>query len=487
MGQRSGANSVTPKLVHSAECSSRHAFPTAAWRRLRSLWLCFLWMVAAGSIEAQVSLGHPNIIYIQADDLGYGDLGCYGQKRIETPNIDRMAGEGIRFTQVYAGSTVCAPSRCALMTGLHTGHARIRGNRRPGLPLRPEDTTVAEVLKSAGYRTGIFGKWGLGGAGSQGIPNLKGFDEWFGYLDQVHAHNYYTDHLWRNQEEVFLTKNFGGLKGQYSHDLFTQEALKFLNESQERPFFLYLAYTLPHANNELGRATGNGIEVPPEKSPYADQDWPEPERNFATMVSRLDRDVGMILTELHRLALDSRTIVFFTSDNGPHQEGGHDASFFESSGPLRGGKRDLYEGGIRVPMIVRWTDTIPPHQVSDQIWAFWDFLPTAAELAGSKPPSRLDGISVVPALLGQPQASHPFLYWEFHEHGFARAVRMGDWKGLRRGRHGAMELFDLRSDLRESNDIARNHPEIVKQIADIMETARTESPDFPISEAAASP
>jgi arylsulfatase A-like enzyme len=452
-----------------------------------STLLCLIvWMLSTVSVKAQVNPGHPNIIYIEADDLGYGDLGCYGQRKIETPNIDRMAAEGIRFTQVYAGSTVCAPSRCALMTGLHTGHARIRGNRQPGLALSPEDITVAEVLKPEGYRTGIFGKWGLGGAGSQGIPNLQGFDEWFGYLDQVHAHNYYTDHLWRNQDEVFLTKNFGGLKGQYSHDLFTQEALKFLDESKGQHFFLYLAYTLPHANNELGRATGNGMEVPPEKSPYAGRDWPEPERNFATMVSRLDRDVGMILTELQRLSLDTQTIVFFTSDNGPHQEGGHNARFFESSGPLRGGKRDLYEGGIRIPMIVRWTDTIQPHQVSDQVWAFWDFLPTAAELAGAKVPPKLDGISVLPTLLGQSQTPHEFLYWEFHEHGFAQAVRMGDWKGIRRGRQGSMELFNLKSDLRETNDVAQNHPEIVTQIAEMMETARTESPDFPVSKAAAS-
>jgi len=295
------------------------------------------------AFAAQRSLRKPNIIFILADDLGYGDLGCYGQKQMATPNLDRLAQEGVRFTQAYAGSTVCAPSRCALMTGLHMGHARIRGNAR--FPLRPADLTVAELLKGAGYRTGLIGKWGLGEACSTGIPNAKGFDEWLGYLNQQHAHNYFPEFLWENQREVFLAGNMGTRK-QYSHDLFTDRALQFLQGHRDQPFFLYLAYTIPHANNELGRETGNGMDVPGD-APYSGKDWPQVERNFAAMVHRLDADVGKVLEQLKKLGLDEDTIVFFSSDNGPHREGGHDPDFFDSNGPLRGIKRDLYEGGIR--------------------------------------------------------------------------------------------------------------------------------------------
>ncbi|HEX30232.1 TPA: N-acetylgalactosamine-6-sulfatase, partial [Candidatus Poribacteria bacterium] len=288
----------------------------------------------------------PNIIFILADDLGYGDLGCYGQRLIETPNIDALAAEGIRFTQCYAGSTVCAPSRCALMTGFHTGHARVRGNKL--IPLRPRDVTVAEILKGAGYTTAIIGKWGLGEPGTTGVPNLKGFDEWFGYLNQRRAHNYYPEYLWRNTEKYWIKGNMNGKKGVYSHDLFTEEALKFIRRNRGNPFFLYLAYTIPHANNELGRKTGNGMEVPSDE-PYSDRSWPQVEKNFAAMVTRMDRDVGRIVSLLKELGIDGETVIFFSSDNGPHREGGHDPKFFKSSGPLRGIKRDLYEGGIRVP------------------------------------------------------------------------------------------------------------------------------------------
>ncbi|HKS37383.1 MAG TPA: arylsulfatase, partial [Verrucomicrobiae bacterium] len=320
----------------------------------------------------------PNIIFILADDLGYGDLGCYGQKKIKTPNLDRLAAEGMRFTQCYAGSTVCAPSRASLMTGRHTGHARIRGNER--VPLKPEDVTVAETLKPLGYATGIIGKWGLGNEGTTGIPNKQGFDEWFGYLDQVHAHNYYPDHLWRNEGQWSLAANAGGKKGEYTHDFFTRAALNFLKMNQKQPFFLYLAYTIPHANNELGRKTGNGMETPGD-APYSGEQWPQPEKNKAAMIARLDGDIGKILNRLKELKLDQDTVIFFSSDNGPHREGGVDPKFFESSGPLRGIKRDLYEGGIRVPMIARWPGRIKAGALSDQVWAFWDFLPTAAELA----------------------------------------------------------------------------------------------------------
>ncbi len=434
---------------------------------------------AAAPALAQGGARRPNILFILADDLGYGDLGCYGQERIPTPHIDRIGAEGMRFTQSYAGSTVCAPSRCCLMTGLDTGHARIRGNAR--VPLRPTDVTVARLLKSAGYRTGIIGKWGLGNAGSTGIPNLQGFDEWFGYLDQQHAHSYYPDHLWENQEERILPGNLG-TRQQYSHDLFTERALNFLEKNGgARPFFLYLAYTIPHANNELGRATGNGMEVPGDE-PFSSRPWPQTEKNFAAMLTRLDGDVGRILAKLESLGLDGNTLVFFSSDNGPHREGGHEPEFFRSSGPLRGIKRDLYEGGIRVPMLARWPGRIRPG-ASDQVWAFWDFLPTAAEIAGIQPPAGISGISMLPALEGRRQRQHEFLYWEFHERGFSQAVRAGDWKGVRLGTRRPLELYHLRDDPGEKSDVASRYPAEAAKLEQLLARARTDSPDFPVREA----
>ena len=436
---------------------------------------------AAGTaLHAQSSASKPNIIFIMADDLGYGDLGCYGQKTIRTPHIDRLAAEGIRFTQAYAGSTVCAPSRCTLMTGKHQGHALVRGNRSPEVALRPEDVTVAEVLKRAGYTTALYGKWGIGGPVTSGRPNLKGFDDFFGYLSQWHAHAYYPEHLWENEIERFIRGNLGRRQGEYSHDMFTDRALKFLDRKHDKPFFLYLPYTIPHTNNELGRATGDGMEVPDYGS-YAERDWPNPEKGFAAMIERLDRDVGRILDKLRQRGIDENTIVFFTSDNGPHREGGHDPDFFQSRGPLRGIKRDLYEGGIRVPTLARWPGKIKPGQVSDQVWAFWDVLPTLAELGGGKAPSGIDGISMVPALLGKTQKQHEYLYWEFHERGFRQAIRMGDWKGVRLAKGAKIELYDLKKDLGEENDIAGQHPDVVSKIERLMETARTESKEFPVT------
>jgi arylsulfatase A-like enzyme len=442
--------------------------------------------LSVGLARAADAKQPPNIIFILADDLGYGDLGCYGQKQILTPHLDKLAADGIRFTQCYAGSTVCAPSRCCLMTGRHTGHALVRGNAR--VPLRPEDTTVAEVLKKAGYRTGIIGKWGLGEPESTGIPNKKGFDSWFGYLNQGHAHNYYPDYLWRNQEKVLypgnvVQKGVASKREVYSHDLFAQEALKFVAQEPGKPFFLYLAFTIPHANNEAGK---QGMEVPDDK-PYSDKPWPQQQKNHAAMITRMDADIGRLLKRLQELKLDEKTIIFFSSDNGPHREGGGDPKFFNASGPLRGIKRDLYEGGIRVPMIVRWPGQVAPGQVSEQVWAFWDFLPTAAELAQVKPPSGLDGISMVPAILGEkqagrPQPSHDFLYWEFHEGGFSQAVRMGDWKLVRRpyGKDPAPELYNLKTDLGETKNVASEQPEIVAKIEAYLKTARTESKDWPV-------
>jgi len=425
------------------------------------------------------STNRPNIIFILAADLGYGDLGCYGQKLIRTPNLDRLAREGVRFTQAYAGSTVCAPSRCVLMTGLHTGHARVRGNAL--VPLLPEDRTVAKMLKEAGYVTGIVGKWGLGEPNTPGVPNRQGFDEWFGYLNQGHAHDYYPQYLWRNEQKVTIEGNLNGAKKEYSNDLFTREALDFIRRHRKGPFFLYLTFTLPHANNELGAKTGNGMEVPTD-APYSNESWPQQQKNHAAMITRLDGEVGKVMAVLKELGIDDHTVVFFSSDNGPHREGGAKPEFFRSSGPLRGIKRELYEGGIRVPMIVRWPGKITPGTVSDQVWAFWDFLPTAAAIAGVRPPPAIDGISMLPALLAKPQKSHDDLYWEFHERGFKQAVRMGDWKAIRFGIEGPIELYDLKTDIGEQHNIAAAHPNVVARIEAILKTARTESKDFPIRE-----
>ncbi|MBN2271753.1 MAG: arylsulfatase [Sedimentisphaerales bacterium] len=428
----------------------------------------------------------PNIIFILADDLGYGDVGCFGQKVIQTPNIDNLAAEGMKLTDHYAGSTVCAPSRCCLMTGLHTGHALIRGNAN--VPLRPEDVTVAELLDAAGYTTAIIGKWGLGEAGSTGIPNRQGFDYWFGYLNQRHAHNYYPEFLWRNEQKVTLRGNKltkpdeGGWgvseeKVTYSHDLFAAEALDFLDKNKDKTFFLYLPFTIPHANNEAGN---RGMEVP-DLGQYADKDWPEPQKGHAAMITRMDGDIGRVMAKLKELGIDEDTFVFFSSDNGPHKEGGADPEFFNSSGPLRGYKRALYEGGIRVPTIARWPGRIKAGSQSGHISAFWDFLPTCCDIVGIEPPDGLDGISLLPTLLGQPQEQkeHEYLYWEFHEQGKRQAVRIGDWKGIRQNvakdPDGPIELYNLKTDLGEHNNVANENTEIVERIAKIMKSARTPS------------
>ena len=439
---------------------------------------------------AQLPPPTPNIIFILADDLGYGDLGCYGQTKIKTSNIDKLAAEGIRFTSCYAGSTVCAPSRCALMTGLHSGHGAIRGNSSAAL--QPTDVTLAEVLKSAGYNTCLIGKWGLGDENTTGVPQKKGFNEFVGYLNQTHAHDYYTDHLWRfdprtgwdGREE--LPENRDNKKELYTPDLFAMAVNNFIRMNKpearkaNRPFFLYFADIIPHANNEEGKRSGNGLQVP-TNAPYSQEPWPAVEKNKAAMITRLDNDVGTIMKRLKDLKMDENTIVFFASDNGPHKEGGADPQFFNSSGPLRGIKRDLYEGGIRVPMIVRWPGMIKPGQVSDQVWAFWDVLPTLAELVRAKTPQNLDGISMLPVILGKPQTNqHAFLYWEFHERGSQQAVRMGDWKAVRLAPGEPLELYDLARDLGEKNNVAKEHPEIVAKIEQYLKTARTASDKWPI-------
>jgi arylsulfatase A len=436
--------------------------------KLRTIALCFACVVSLGGALRAEEARKPNVIYILSDDLGYGDVGCYGQTRIKTPSIDRIAAEGMRFTQSYAGCTVCAPSRCALLTGLHTGHCYIRGNKEvkpEGQEPLPAGTfTVARLFQQNGYYTGIIGKWGLGYPGSSGTPDKMGFDYFFGYNCQRLAHNYYPDHLWRNNDRVELDGKT------YSHDLLAEDSLKFIKDHHEKPFFLYLAFTIPHAELQV-----------PDDGPYADESWPASEKHYAAMVTRMDRDIGRLLDLLKQESIDDNTLVIFASDNGPHHEGGQNPEFFDSNGPLRGVKRDMYEGGIREPVLARWPGKIKPGTVSDEQWAFWDFLPTVADLLGVQAPSGLDGISILPTFLGQPQKSHALLYWEFHEKRFDQAVRMGDWKGVRKGVGGSIELYDLKADIGEKHDVAADHSDVVEKIAKIMETEHTESPIWPAS------
>lgn len=437
----------------------------------------------------------PNIIFILADDLGYGDLGCFGQEKIKTPNLDKMAAEGMRFTQHYAGSTVCAPSRCCLLTGKHTGHCTVRGN--VDFLIKPDETTVAEILKQAGYSTGCIGKWGVGHPSPPDGPQNNGFDFFFGYLSMWHAHNYYPDFLWKNGKKVQLRNvvrhpekhykenqedlvGLASVKVDYSPDLFTDTALEFIAQ-QGRPFFLYLPYTIPHANNEANQFSEHGMEVP-DYGIYKDKDWPEPEKGKAAMISRLDRDIGRIFAKLKALGIDEQTLVMFSSDNGPHKEGGVKPDFFDSNGPLKGIKRDLYEGGIRVPTIARWPGQIKAGSQCEHISAFWDILPTFAELAGSPAPKDIDGISILPALLGKSQKQHEFLYWEFHEGSSKQAVRMGDWKAVRLAPSRLIELYNLKSDIVEQNDIADEHPDIVARAKDIFEKVRTDADVWPLKD-----
>ena len=452
-----------------------------------------IWSAGAGARQAAA---RPNILLIHADDLGYGDLSAYGQAKFQTPRLDRLAREGTRFTQYYSGSTVCAPSRFVLMTGIHTGHAWIRGNGGPpphDTPMRDGDVTMAEVLRAAGYRTALIGKWGLGNPATTGRPDRQGFEYSFGVLDQRHAHRQFTDHLYRNGERVPVEP-----EGAYSNDLFTKEAAAFIEKEDSRPFLVYLNYTVPHAELRVPEdslaAFGGKFPEKPFSNPKADavatgaqpdsptlgyRSQPTPHAAFAAMIARMDRDIGQLLDLLQARGLDRRTLVLFTSDNGPHQEGGADPGFFNSSGGLRGIKRDLYEGGIRVPMIARWTGTIPSGRVSDHVWAHWDMLPTFAELAGAKAPAGIDGISMTRALRGEQQPGHEFLYWEFHERGFQQAVRMGRFKAVRLKSGAPLELYDLDADRSEKQNVAAAHPDIVAKIEAYLKTARTESELWP--------
>lgn len=440
-------------------------------KSLYSVSLTLLLSAVTGAAEK------PNIVFIMADDLGYGDLGCYGQKDILTPNIDQLARDGIRFTQAYAGSTVCAPSRSSLMTGMHNGHNRVRDN----IPhyedyLQEEDLTLADVLKNAGYRCGGIGKWSLGTAGTTGRATKQGFDMFFGYLDQDHAHYYFPKYMDDNDSRLEMPGNPLS-KEHYSHDLMTDRALQFIRESRNRPFFFYGAYTVPHFSHPSECPTKFAV---PTDVPYSDRDWDQASKNYAAMITRLDADVGRIVTLVAELGLTENTLLIFTSDNGAF---GDAPKRFRSSGPLRGHKRDLYEGGIRVPFIAHWPGKIPKGKVSDEIIAFWDMLPTLAELAGAPVPDGIDGRSAMDALRGgKRQSNHEYLYWDYGHcrPKFSQAVRLGDWKGVRNGQDNAIELYDLKTDLGETTNVANAHPDVVGKIETIMTTAYVESKRYPL-------
>ncbi|MEQ8848376.1 arylsulfatase [Botrimarina sp.] len=438
-----------------------------------------------------LAVGHakdqPNVVFVMADDLGYGDLSCFGQQRFTTPRLDRMAEQGMRLTQHYAGSTVCAPSRCSLMTGLHTGHCEIRGNTEHAAgegqePLPADSVTLAELLHDAGYATGAFGKWGLGYPGSEGDPVKQGFDRFFGYNCQRHAHRYYTDHLWDGLERVDFDPQ------RYTHDAIFDQALRFIRANRDRPFFCFLPVTIPHAAMEApADAHAEWRERLPQFEDqvgrYAGAETTNPVAAFPAMVQRLDGDVGRLLDLLGELGLDEKTVVVFTSDNGPHLEGGHRPDFFDSNGPYRGHKRDLYEGGIRVPTIV-WAPTRTPAGGSSEFAsAGWDWLPTFCQLAGVDAPGGIDGLSLVPTITGESdQPQHEYLYWEFHERGGKQAIRRGPWKAVRLdvGRDGGseLELYNLASDPGETANRAADEPELAGQLADLMDTVRTPSGEF---------
>ncbi|MFT5467413.1 MAG: arylsulfatase A [Verrucomicrobiales bacterium] len=425
----------------------------------------------------------PNLIYIMLDDAGYGDFSCYGQKKFQTPNIDRLASEGLKFTDHYAGSTVCAPTRCVLMTGVHTGHAYVRGNRevKPEgqAPMPADIVTLPRLLKKAGYATGAFGKWGLGAPGSASDP-AEHFDMFFGYNCQREAHTYYPDHLWKNRERV----HYDGKT--YAHDPIMGEALEFVRDHKDEPFFVYLPITIPHA----------AMHVPEEYAAPFRKKWPQfedkigkysgpevknPIAAFAGMMVKVDDGVGQLLDLLKDLEIDENTLILFSSDNGPHREGGHDPVFFDSNGPFKGFKRDLYEGGIRVPLLARWPGVIEAGRTSDVASAHWDMLPTFCELAEADIPEKIDGISLVPTLTGKgDQAKHDYLYWEFFERGGRRAARFGNWKavqlGVNKNLNAPIEIYDLVADPGEEKDLAAEKSELVARAKVIFEEAHEDTP-----------
>ena len=472
------------------------------------LYIGFLFLVNSCKNSNKVSERNhlqPNIIFILADDLGYGDVGVYGQQNFETPNLDRLAHGGMKFLQHYSGSTVCAPSRSALMTGQHTGHTFIRGNSERGFtldkegqyPLAPEEITIAEVLKKGGYATGAFGKWGLGYPGSEGDPTKQGFDEFFGYNCQRVAHNYYPTHLWDNLTKTPLKGNDGKTKTVYAPLIIHEKALSFIEKNKGRPFFMYYPSVIPHAELaapekymekyrgkfmpekeyiKKGNSSPNSKVNPESINNYnvgGYNSQKESHAAFAAMVSLLDEQVGQIIDKVDDLGIAENTLIIFSSDNGPHLEGGADPDYFGSNGPLRGYKRDLYEGGIRVPTLAYWPSQITPNSKSDHISAFWDFFPTAIEIAGlDYNSSKIDGISFLPELKGKDQKKHPYLYWEFLEKGGRQAVRMNQWKAVRmnmsKNPDSPIELYNVHQDIGEQENLAVQYPEVLKEVSRIM-------------------
>lgn len=445
----------------------------------------FVILLGAMASLAVAAADKPNIIFILSDDLAQGDLGCYGQKRIQTPNLDRMAREGTRYTQAFCGTSVCAPSRSSLMTGLHCGRGPIRANSEiqpEGQRPLPEGTlTVAQVLKSAGYATACVGKWGMGMFDTTGSPLKKGFDHFYGYNCQRHAHSYFPAFLYNDDKRFELPGNTSkGVGRTYAQELIAAESLRWIREHKDRPFFLYYAITLPHGNHEI-----NDLGI------YAKEDWTPLQKAYAAQVTRLDGDVGRVLDLLKELKIDDRTLVMMSGDNGssfpPDSEMGR--RFNQASNGLRGFKRSLYEGALRQAALARWPGVVPAGRVTDGPWAFWDFLPTAAELAGAKIPASFkpDGLSLVPFLKGGPAPEREYFYWELHEGapGTQQAIRFGDWKAVRNGRSPATELYDLSKDAGETRDLAAERPDVVKKAEALMASARTDDPTWPMKAAGA--
>ena len=428
--------------------------------------------VMASSVFAKDHKSKPNVVYILCDDLGYGELGYNGQEKIQTPELDKLCSEGLRFTDHYCGNAVSAASRCVLMTGLHPGHALVRANS-PGypdgqLPLREGSETIAKLMQRAGYKTACIGKWGLGAYSNSGNPNKQGFDHFFGYTDQVKAHEYYPPYLWRNGKKIPL--NQGSVKKDYSHDLFTAEAFDFVKANANRPFFLYLAYTIPHVKYQV-----------PDLAQYADKDWPQNMKIHAAMTSRMSKDVGRLVELLRELGLEKNTLVIFSSDNGAHGQFGS-FEFFKTSGPLRDKKRSMFEGGVRTPTFAYWPGKVPAGKVTDHVSSFWDVMPTLSELTGEPIKGETDGISFLPTLLGKDkkQKKHEYLYWEIYEGVPRCAVRYKQWKGvvldMRKGMN--VLLFDVNDDESERKDVADQHPGVVKKIKEIMAEAHTPNPYY---------
>lgn len=470
-------------------------------KKFRLGFLGVLMFVAAAAANRA-----PNIIYILADDLGYGDLSCNGQMLYQTPNIDRIAREGMKFNQAYAGTSVCAPSRCSLMTGLDTGHTPIRGNlevRPEGQAPMPGDTfTLARQFRNAGYVTGIFGKWGLGAPHSASEPLKMGFDRFYGYNCQRQAHHYYPYFLWNGNQREMLWGNFGLETGEYAPALIHEQAMQFIESNKDKPFFCFYTTTIPHAEmfapeeymakyrgKFLPESSYEGTDSGPDFRKFAYGSQPEAHAAHAAMINCLDDQVGELLARLKELGIDDNTMIIFSSDNGPHTEGGNDPAYFHSAGPFRGVKRDLYEGGIRVPFLVRWPARVAPGSTTEHLTAFWDVLPTMAELTGQPIPANTDGVSFLPTLLGEKgQQKHDYLYWEFHEQKGHVAIRKENWKGVRYkvalDPDSPLELYDLSSDPGEQHNVAGQHPEVVAELDKLIKGARTVSPvekfNFPL-------